>query len=83
MTKETMGAGNPECSFEEALERLEQIVKKLESETLTLSQAIELYEEGVRMSRLCARQLELAEGKIEKLLEKTDGSLARQPFEVD
>ena len=57
----------PELKFERALERLEKIVEALESGNLPLEEALEKYEEGVRLSRLCAKKLEHVETKIETL----------------
>jgi len=52
-------------SFEEALSRLETIVKELEGESITLDKSIELYEEGIALSRLCTETLEEAELRIQ------------------
>jgi exodeoxyribonuclease VII small subunit len=55
-------------TFEAALSRLEQIVQRLEKGELALEESLVLYEEGVRLSRVCHGKLEEAEGKIEILL---------------
>ena len=60
--------------FEEALKRLEQIVEKLEGGELSLEESMKQYEEGVTLSKLCARRLEEAKKKIE-LLMKDNGKL--------
>jgi exodeoxyribonuclease VII small subunit len=54
--------------FEEALARLEETVKQLEGGDLPLEKALEVFEEGVKMSRLCTQKLEEAEQKVELLL---------------
>jgi len=54
-------------SFEKALSRLEEIVKELEDETISLEESIELYEEGIRLSKICTETLEQAELRIEKV----------------
>ena len=69
--------------FEKSLTRLEEVVKRLESTDLSLDEAMKLFEEGVRLSRDCQKQLEEAEGKVEILLRKADGKIAAQPFEPD
>ncbi len=56
--------------FEEALSRLETIVDELEDESITLEQSIELYEEGIALSRLCTETLEEAELRIKNVAEK-------------
>jgi exodeoxyribonuclease VII small subunit len=66
-----------EPSFEQALQQLEQIVQKLERGELPLEESLQLYEDGVRLSRLCHRKLEEAEGKIEMLVKDARGDAAR------
>ncbi|NLM43137.1 MAG: exodeoxyribonuclease VII small subunit [Clostridiales bacterium] len=56
-----------ELSFEKAMERLEEIVNHLESGDLSLEQALEVYEEGVKLSLYCDTKLNEAEGKIIKI----------------
>jgi len=60
-------------SFEQALQQLEQIVQKLEKGELPLEDSLKLYEDGIRLSRLCHAKLEEAEGKIEVLLKDARG----------
>ena len=62
-------------TFEAALVKLEQIVQRLEKGELPLEESLVLYEEGVRLSRLCHTKLEEAEGKIELLLKDSRGDL--------
>jgi len=69
--------------FERSLARLEEVVKRLESTDLALDEAMKLFEEGVKLSRDCQRQLEEAEGKVEILLRKADGKVVAQPFEPE
>jgi exodeoxyribonuclease VII small subunit len=69
--------------FEGALQRLEEIVKKLDSGDLPLASLLEIYEEGVTLSRFCHCKLEEAERKVELLTKKVDGSLERLPFPED
>ncbi|QHW30274.1 exodeoxyribonuclease VII small subunit [Paenibacillus rhizovicinus] len=68
-----------EISFETAMERLEDIVGKLESGDVPLETAIELFQEGMKMSQLCGSKLEQVERKIEMLIESENG-LQRKPF---
>jgi exodeoxyribonuclease VII small subunit len=69
--------------FERCLARLEEVVRKLESPQLSLDESMKLFEEGVELSRECQKQLEEAEGKVEILLKKADGTLAAEPFEPE
>ena len=62
-------------TFEAALQKLDEIVQRLEKGELPLEQSLVLYEEGVRLSRLCHAKLEEAEGKIELLLKDARGDL--------
>ena len=64
-------------SFEAALERLEGIVRKLESGELPLDDSLAAFEEGVKLSTYCHRRLDEVEKKVQVLL--ADGS--RVPFE--
>lgn len=57
-------------SFEKALSRLESIVNELEDETITLDESIELYEEGIALSKQCTEKLEDAELRIKKVAEQ-------------
>ena len=60
-------------SFETALKQLEEIVQRLEKGELPLEESLALYEEGIRLSRLCHAKLEEAEGKIEMLMKDAKG----------
>jgi exodeoxyribonuclease VII small subunit len=65
-----------EPTFELALQQLEEIVQKLEKGELPLEESLALYEDGIRLSRLCHGKLEEAEGKIEMLLKDARGEPA-------
>jgi exodeoxyribonuclease VII small subunit len=69
--------------FESALKSLEDIVSQLEAGDLTLDRALELFEQGVKISRFCNTKLEEAERKVETLIRNADGSLAEVPFTGD
>jgi exodeoxyribonuclease VII small subunit len=68
-------------NFEQAIEQLEKIVAQLESGDVPLEQAIELYQEGMRLSHLCGQKLEQVEKKIEMLVEGEAG-ISRKPFQA-
>ncbi|WNQ09389.1 exodeoxyribonuclease VII small subunit [Paenibacillus aurantius] len=68
-------------SFEAAMEKLEEIVSLLESGDVELEKAIELFQEGMKLSHLCGQKLELVERKIEMLVEE-NGSLTKKPFQA-
>lgn len=71
--------GVPALSFEQAMEKLETIVGKLENGDVPLETAIELFQEGMSLSKLCGNKLEQVERRIEMLVEG-DGGLQRKPF---
>ena len=64
-------------SFESSLKRLEAIVESLEGGKVPLDEAVELYEEGIKLSRECAEKLKSTELKIRKL-----AKAAGEDFEV-
>jgi len=66
--------------FEECLERLEKIVEELEKGEVSLDRALELFDEGMKLSGSCRKELEEAEGKVEVLL-KRNGKLQPEAFE--
>lgn len=79
MAEETKPASE---SFEACLERLEKIVKELESGNLPLERALELFEEGMKLSESCRRQLDSAEGRVEMLVRRADGRVTAEPFRL-
>lgn len=54
--------------FEKNLSRLEEIVKKMEKGELGLEESLKLFEEGVKISRVCQTELTQAEVQVKKLL---------------
>ena len=69
--------------FETALKRLEEIVRKLESGELPLDSALELFEEGIQLSRFCSSTLERAERRVEILLKTENGQMQAAPFQPE
>lgn len=69
-------------SFEQCLERIQAVVKLLESGKLPLEESLRLFEEGIGLVRCCQERLQQAELKVEMLLPGTDGQLVRKPFAV-
>jgi len=70
-------------TFETALKRLEEIVKKLEGGDLPLDTALELFEEGIQLSRFCSTTLEKAERRVEILLKGENGQMRTGAFESE
>ncbi len=69
-----------EKKFEDALARLEEIVRELESGDLPLEQSLRMFEEGIKLSRICHKRLEDAERRVEILLKDKAGTIVAQPF---
>jgi exodeoxyribonuclease VII small subunit len=67
--------------FEKAFQQLEKIVQQLESENLPLDESLQLFEEGIRLSRFCNQKLEEVEKKIELILADAKGQPRVEPFE--
>ncbi len=65
-------------NFEEALARLESIVKELEDDSISLEKSINLYEEGIKLSKLCTQTLEEAELRIEKVSRQQDENASEE-----
>lgn len=61
-----------QLDFEEALARLEEVVKELEDGGLSLEKSLELFEEGVKLVKFCKMELDQAERKIEIVLKKDE-----------
>jgi exodeoxyribonuclease VII small subunit len=68
-------------TFEASLEALEQIVRELEQGDLPLEKSLELFEQGIRLSRECQERLSQAERRIEVLLRDNQGRTVVTPFE--
>lgn len=64
-------AGKKKMTFEEALTRLDEIVRSMEAGGAMLDESLALFEEGIKLVKLCQSALEGAEQKV-KLLQKND-----------
>ena len=67
-------------NFEEAMARLEQIVRALEGGNVPLDESLTLYEEGVKLVKLCSSRLDNAEKRIKILVDGGNGTLVEQDF---
>jgi exodeoxyribonuclease VII small subunit len=79
---ETAKAPKP-ASFEKNLESLDRIVGQLEDAELPLEKALELYEEGMRLTSVCQQQLDAAEGRVEVLRKRSGGKVVAERFEAE
>ena len=69
-----------EPTFEEALSRLEEIVRALDGGDAPLDKSLELFEEGVGLVKLCSGKLDAAEQKVRILTKGEDGTPCAQDF---
>ncbi len=68
------------ATFEASLKQLEKIVDQLERGDLPLEESLRLFEDGVRLSAACKRELDAAEGKVQILMKERDGSMRAETF---
>jgi exodeoxyribonuclease VII small subunit len=76
-----MAARTRTNEFEKSFQQLEKIVQRLEGEELPLDESLQLFEEGIRLSRFCHQRLEEVEKKIELILADAKGQPKIEPFE--
>jgi exodeoxyribonuclease VII small subunit len=78
-----MAARRSSNEFEKSFQQLEKIVQRLEAEELPLDESLQLFEEGIRLSRFCHQRLEEVEKKIELILADAKGQPLVEPFEEE
>jgi exodeoxyribonuclease VII small subunit len=67
--------------FEESLKRLEAIVEQLETGQLSLEEALQIFEEGVKLAVSCQQDLRKADGKVQRLIQSLNGDFELLDFE--
>lgn len=70
-------------TFESAMEKLEEQVRRLESGNVSLDEALSSYEEAVKLVRICNEKLESAERKVKILTESAEGTVSDTPFDEE
>lgn len=70
-------------SFEESIAKLEEIVKELEDENISLEESMEKFEMGIKLSSNCLKKLNEAEGKIEELTRSEDGKFVTRELDLE
>jgi exodeoxyribonuclease VII small subunit len=88
MTTRTTANSNPATpaesrTFDESLRLLETIVRQLESGELPLERALDLFEQGIGLARHCQSHLEVAERRVEVLLQEKGGTVRLAPYEAE
>ena len=68
-------------TFEQQLQRLEEIVAALEKGDVQLADSLSLFEEGTKLIAACSKQLDQAEQQVVKLMKGPDGVPVELPFE--
>jgi exodeoxyribonuclease VII small subunit len=69
------------ANFEEHLTQLETVVERLERGDLSLDESVRLFEDGMKLTSACKKELEQAEGRIQVLVEGNAGKM--QPADLD
>lgn len=72
-----------EINFEDAMKELEEIANKLEKNDLDLDKSVEIFEEGMKLSKKCSEILENAEKRITILLNDGKDNLTEENFTTD
>lgn len=67
-------------NFEQAFEKLESLVSRMEQGDQTLEQSLSDFENGVKLIKRCQQQLAQAEQKVTQLMQDTNGNTVEQPF---
>ncbi len=67
-------------TYEEAIEKLEKIIKELEGENLSLKDSMEKFKEGVALYNYCNEILNKVEGEIKILLKDDEGNIDEEDF---
>lgn len=70
-------------NFEQSMAELEETVKKMESQDVSLDEALALFEKGIKLSKSCQKILDEAEKKVTVLLTNDNGEIEESPFEVE
>ena len=71
------------ASFEQQLTALEKVVERLEQGELSLDESVHLFEEGVKLSNACKKELEAAEGRIQVLVEQGRNAMRVVDLDVE
>ena len=70
-------------SFEESMNRLEQIVRAMERGDVALEESLKLFQEGTELVRSCGKLLDEAQLQVKKIMTAADGSPVEEDFHVE
>lgn len=82
MTK-LAGENEDQLTFEQAIDKLEKVVKKLESGDLSLNESLKYYQQGIELIKLCNSQLEETKDKIKMLTENEEGNKVLKALDIE
>jgi len=80
--KKTQATDVAQMKLEDAMHRLDEVAAALDGEAVELEQSLRLYEEGVRLVRICKEKLDDAERTIRILKMNTDGEITEEAFDA-
>ena len=70
-------------TFEENLNRLEEIVRTMERGEVTLDKSLELFQEGTALLQICGKMLDDAELQVKKIIPQADGTSGEEDFTTE
>ena len=70
-------------TFEENMQRLEQIVRAMERGEVPLEESLKLFQEGTELVRTCGKLLDEAQLQVNKIAVSEDGSPGEEPFDAE
>ncbi|HHW66745.1 MAG: exodeoxyribonuclease small subunit [Epulopiscium sp.] len=70
-------------TFEESLERLEELVDILENGDISLEESLNYYKEGIELASLCSKELEEAEKQVMMLQKNAEGKFIEKPYQIE
>lgn len=79
MSKTSSMENRSDMSFEQGMVCLEAIVERLEKEEMPLDKMVELFEEGVKLSRYCRQKLDQLQGRINVIIKENE-TVGEKPF---
>lgn len=72
-----------DLKFEDALDRLETIISRLQEDQLSLDESLETFQEGIGLVKVCQKKLDDMETRVNILIKNEDGTLDEVPFESE
>ena len=72
-----------ELKFEQALDKLEKVVREMEEGSVSLDKSLELFEEGVKLAKFCSAKLREVEKKVDILKKDVNSVAYKEPFELN